>query len=301
MRIARNRAIVIFLIPLTLPACNPSGQNPQHVAKKVTVITVQSKAATVTRQHACQIHAWKHMNIRAMHNGTLDEYKVKAGQAVKKGDLLFEVEPHVSSDTPSRDTESTNPKVSLAKVVAPFDGIVDRVVETRGSLVREGDVFMSLTDTSLMWAFFNVPEKQYLEDMANWKQDNEDMKVELVLANGERFSESGKIGAIEAQFNNGTGTIPIRADFSNPKRLLRHGQTGTVVISRVMKDAIAIPQRATFENSNKRYVYVVDKDNVAHQREFIIKIETEGGFIIKEGVGMGDKIVLEGVKLVRGG
>ena len=241
------------------------------------------------------------MDIRALQNGYVGKFKVKEGQTVKKGDLLFEVEPLITRDTPSRDAESTNPKVSVAKVVAPFDGIVDRVVESRGSLVDEGDILMTLTDTSLIWAFFNVPETQYLEYMANWKQGKEDSEVELVLANGEKFSESGKIGAIEAQFNNGTGTIPVRADFPNPKRLLRHGQTGTVVINRVMKDAIVIPQRATFENSNKRYVYVVDKENVAHSREIIIKTEIEDSFIIKEGVGVGEKIVLEGVKLVRDG
>jgi membrane fusion protein, multidrug efflux system len=301
MKATRAQELILLSIALGVPGCNKYGQSPPVQARKITFSTVQSKAATVTRQYACQIHARRIMDIRALQNGYVGTFKVKEGQTVKKGDLLFEVEPLITRDTPSRDAVSTNPKVSVAKVVAQFDGIVDRVVGSRSTLVDEGDILMTLTDTSLIWAFFNVPEIQYLEYMANWKQGKEDSEVELVLANGEKFSESGKIGAIEAQFNNGTGTIPVRADFPNPKRLLRHGETGTVVINRVMKDAIVIPQRATFENSNKRYVYVVDKENVAHQREIIIKTKIEDSFIIKEGVGVGEKIVLEGVKLVLDG
>jgi membrane fusion protein (multidrug efflux system) len=139
--------------------------------------------------------------------------------------------------------------------------------------------------------------------MAHLKEQKEDLKIELVLANGEKFEQSGKIGAIEADFNNQNGNIPFRADFPNPDRLLRHGQTGTVVIRQVQKDAIVIPQRATFEVLQKRYVYVVDKAGVAHQREIDYE-EVEGLddlFIITKGVGVEDKIVLEGVRQIRDG
>ena len=97
-----------------------------------------------------------------------------------------------------------------------------------------------------MWVYFNVPEKQYLEYMANRKQHEED-KIELVLANQTKFPQPGKLGAIEGQFNNETGNIAFRADFPNPDGLLRHGQTGTILIHRKVHDAIVIPQRATFE------------------------------------------------------
>ena len=122
-----------------------------------------------------------------------------------------------------------------------------------------------------------------------------------MLANGNKFDQIGKIGAIEADFNNETGNIPFRADFPNPDRLLRHGQTGTVLISRVQNDAIVIPQRATFEVLQKRYVYVVDKDDVAHQREIAVQNELEDLFVIKNGLGVDDKIVLEGIRQVRDG
>ncbi|WP_240910915.1 efflux RND transporter periplasmic adaptor subunit [Paludisphaera soli] len=199
-------------------------------------------------------------------------------------------------------------KASLAKaelnftnVRAPFDGIVDRLQQQLGSLIKEGDVLTTLSDNSVMWVYFNVPEAQYLDYMDGLDRRHENPKVELMLAGGRKFEQPGKIGAIEAQFNNETGNIPFRADFPNPDRLLRHGQTGTVLLSKVSKDAVVIPQRATFEILAKRYLFVVGEDGKAHQREVTIKEELEDVFIVDKGVGVGDKIILEGAAQVHDG
>ena len=192
-------------------------------------------------------------------------------------------------------------ELNFTNVIAPFDGIVDRLHEQLGSLIKEGDILTTLSDNSLMWVYFNVPEAQYLEYMAGLKQDKEDHKIELVLANQNKFPQSGKIGAIEAQFNNETGNIAFRADFPNPDRLLRHGQTGNVLIHRTLMNAIVIPQRATFEILDKRYVYVVGKDDVVHRREIVIQHEMDDIFVIEKGLDVNDKIVLEGVRQVRDG
>ena len=191
-------------------------------------------------------------------------------------------------------------ELNLTNVVAPFDGIIDRLHEQLGSLVKEGDTLTTLSDNSVMRVYFNVPEARYLEYMSNQKQHEGDT-IELVLANGNKFPQTGKIGAVEANFNNETGNIPFRADFPNPDGLLRHGQTGTVLVNRILKDAVVIPQRATYENLDKRYVYVVDKDDVVHRREIVVQNEMDDIFVIKKGVGVGDRIVLEGIRQVRDG
>ena len=191
-------------------------------------------------------------------------------------------------------------ELNFTKVRAPFDGIVD-LQKDQGSLVKEGETLATLSDNSQVWVYFNVPEARYLEHMTEPSQPKEDLRIELILANGKKFGQVGKFGAIKADFNDVTGTIPFRADFPNPDRLLRHGQRGTLVISRVLNDAIVIPQRATFEVLNKRYVYVVDKEDVAHLREIMIQNELEDLFVIKQGVGVDDKIILEGIRQVHDG
>jgi len=192
-------------------------------------------------------------------------------------------------------------ELNFTKVKAPYDGIIDRLQHQQGSLVEEGEILTTLSDNSQMWVYFNVPEARYLEYMTDLKEHKDELKVELVLANGNKFQQLGKITAIEADFNNQTGNIPFRADFLNPDRLLRHGQTGTVLISRVQNNSIVIPQRATFEVLAKRYVYIVDQDNVAHQCEIEIRNELDDLFVIEKGVSVDDKIVLEGIREVRDG
>jgi membrane fusion protein (multidrug efflux system) len=192
-------------------------------------------------------------------------------------------------------------ELNFTNVRAPFDGIVDRLHEQLGSLIKEGDVLTTLSDNSVMWVYFNVPEARYLEYMADLNQHKEGERIELVLANGSTFPQTGKIGAIEAKFNNETGNIPFRADFPNPHGLLRHGQTGTVLIHRTLPNATVIPQRATFEILDNLYVWVVGEDHVVHQRPITIERELEDIYVIESGLDVKDKIVLEGVRHVRDG
>jgi membrane fusion protein (multidrug efflux system) len=192
-------------------------------------------------------------------------------------------------------------ELKLTVVQAPFDGLVGRLQLQEGSAVKEGSTLTTLSDNSAVWVYFNVPEARYLEYMANPGSRTEAMPIELVLANGSKFPQTGKLGAIEGQFDNDTGAIPFRADFPNPKGLLRHGQTGTVVIREPLKHAIVIPQRATFEERNKRYVYAVGEDGVAHRREIVVQGETENLFIVKQGLDASDRIVVDGIRLVHDG
>jgi membrane fusion protein (multidrug efflux system) len=260
---------------------------------KIVVTAAKTMDVAVIRRYVCRIHAWRHTQIRALQNGTVGEFKVKEGRTVKKGDLLFEVEPLVTRDTPSRDAESTNPKVSFAKVVAPFDGIIDRVVQSRGTLVDEGDILMSLTDTSLMWAFFNVPETQYLEYIAAKAERRVDPKIGLELGDGSKFKHPGKICAMLAASDDKTGGIRFRADFANPDGLLRHGQTGTVLMRQTHRGATVISRRSAYEIQDKRYVYVVDKDDVVHRREIIVGDGTDDIFVVKKGISPGERILLD--------
>ncbi len=239
------------------------------------------------------------------------QLKFQFADSLQKKDVVSKAEVSLAKAERLR----AQAKADLAKaerdftyVRAPFDGIVNRLLQREGSLIKEGEILTTLSDNSVMWVYFNVPEKYYLEYMATRKQHEKEDKIELVLANGDTFPQPGKIGAIEADFNNETGNIKFRADFPNPvnketgNRLLRHGQTGTIKIRRPLKNALLIPQRATFDILDKRYVWVVGEDDVAHQTLIAIsKHELEDIFVIDGGLNVGDKIVLEGVRQVEEG
>ena len=268
--------------------------SPSSTDQKRPEIVLTSPRVTdvdLTQQYVCNLRAQRHIDVRALEKGCLAEIKVREGQAVKKGDLMFTI---------VRTENEVEPGAESVSVKAPFDGLVDRMRAEPGSVINEGDVLTTLTDNTVIWAYFNVPERQYLEYMANGKQQFKG-KVELVLANQTKFPQPGKVTAIDANFNNETGNIAFRADFPNPDGLLRHGQSGTILIHRKVPHATVIPMRATFEIMDKRYVYVVDKHDVVHRRAIAVEHETDDMFVIKKGVGVGDKIVLDGVRKVRDG
>ena len=192
---------------------------------------------TVTQRYGCQIRSRRHIEICALESGYLAEISVRDGQTVKKGDLLFKI----VAATARAKAVPAKADLDFTNVIAPFDGIVGRLPEQLGSLIKEGDVVTTLSDNSVVWVYFNLPAAQYQEYMASLKQPQEDRKIELVLANGNKFPQNGKISAIAAQVNYDTGNIAFRADFPNPDGLLRHGQTGTILISRKLHDVIEFP------------------------------------------------------------
>ena len=188
--------------------------------------------------------------------------------------------------------------LSFTEIKAPFDGIMDRFQVRLGSLVAEGDLLTTMSDNSKMWVYFNVPEAEYLNFRMNEKKDSL-MKVNLLMANNLLFKHIGIVQTIEADFNNETGNIAFRATFPNPEGLLRHGETGNVQMTVQLKNALIIPQKATFEVLEKKYVFVVNKESVIQQREIIIGAEMPDLYVVKEGLLEKDRIVLEGIRKVK--
>jgi membrane fusion protein, multidrug efflux system len=313
-----------------------------HGEQKIIVTSPKIEDVIVTEPFVCQIRSQRHIEVRALEGGYLDKILVNEGQAVKEGDVMFQILPTLYKA--KLDAENAKAKLAQLKykytqqlvtkkvvseneaslleaelaeaqanatlagaefnftdVRARFDGIVDRLLQREGSLIKEGDILTTLADNSVMWVYFNVPEKYYLHYMATRDEREKDDKIDLVLANGETFPQPGKVSAIEADFNNQNGNIKFRADFVNPDGLLRHGQTGTIKIRRPLKNVLVIPQRATFEILDKRYVWVVDKNDIAHQTTITVKYELEDIFVVGSGLDVSDKFVLEGLREVEEG
>jgi len=204
-------------------------------------------------------------------------------------------------DKASAEMDLAQAHLQFTTVIAPFDGIMDRFQVRLGSLVDEGQLLTTLSDNSKMWVYFNVSEADYLDYMQRKKTDSDNAPVELLLANGNLFSQKGKIDTIEADFNNEVGNVAFRASFLNPDGLLRHGETGTVLLSKKYENALVIPQKATFEVLDKKFVYVVDASNVVHSQEISISAEIQHLFIIASGVNEKDKILLEGLGKIHNG
>jgi membrane fusion protein (multidrug efflux system) len=372
-------SILALFSSALIPACSVSLVRDEDAQKEerqeVVATRPVAKDVVTTQQYVCQIHSRRHIEVRALERGYLQEVNVQEGQSVKQGEVLFKIVPvlyQATLDTEmahaeverirfnntallTRNSIVSNQELAMAKAElakanaqvkkaqaelnfttlrAPFDGIVDRQHEQLGSLVEEGDVLTTMSDNQVMWVYFNVPEARYLQYKADNEKDS--LEIRLKLANGEIFAYPGKIGAIEADFNNETGNIAFRADFPNPDSLLRHGQTGTILIHRKLPGALVIPQRSTYEILAKKYVYVLEPETkqgaqggsgqaaekgdehaakqlekrgaeaakehgIVRQREISIQEEMDDIYVIKDGLKVTDKIIFEGVRQVRDG
>lgn len=191
--------------------------------------------------------------------------------------------------------------LGFTEIRAAFDGFVGLFRARSGSLLYEGDLLSTLSDNSKMWVYFNVPEAEYLSYILSKTNDEKLPEVKLQMANNQMFNQTGIIETIEADFNNETGNIAFRATFPNPQGILRHGETGNILMPVPIKNALIIPQKATFEVLEKKNVFVVDENNTVHAREITVSMELPHLFVVTKGLQKGDKILLEGLRKVKNG
>lgn len=192
--------------------------------------------------------------------------------------------------------------LDFTQIRAPFDGIMDHFHVRLGSFIEEGELLTTLSDNHEMWVYFNVPEAEYLDYKIHLNDDGDTpLKVKLLMANNKIFEYEGEVNTIEADFNNETGNIAFRATFPNQKGLLRHGETGSVLVGAPLTNALLIAQKATFEILDKKYVFVVDESEIVRSRQIVVGAEIPHLYEVKGGLKEKDKILLEGLRKVRDG
>lgn len=308
---------------------------------KFLVTSPSLKDTSIAKEYVCQIHSISHIELRSVERGYLQNIYVDEGQFVKKGTLLFQIMPLVyqaelqksQAEAEFAEIEYQNTKsladsnivskneLALAKahlnkakaelalaqthlnftdIHAPFDGIVGLFHVRLGSLIDEGELLSTLSDNSKMWVYFNVPEVEYLDYITKVESDKR-LQVQLKMANGAAFEFPGIVETIESDFNNETGNIAFRATFPNPKGILRHGETGNVLVPTLYKNAVIIPQKATFDVLDKKFVYVLNEQHVIKAVQINVLQEMPHLYVIGGGLTAKDKILLEGLGKVKDG
>lgn len=193
--------------------------------------------------------------------------------------------------------------LSYTQVRAPFDGVINRIPLKMGSVIEDGTLLTTVSDTRAVYAYFNVSEAEYLEYSRNGQQDSarSTNNARLVLADGSTYSVKGKIETVEGQFQANTGSIAFRARFDNPDKLLRHGASGKVRITNTVSDAVLVPQKAVFEIQDKNYVFLVDEAGKVQQHEFKPKTRLATYYLVASGLKPGQRVVCEGTQDLRNG
>ena len=329
---------LIFSTLLMILSCKDKKEEKEETVVYPVTSPVKMDTV-INKEFVSQIRSERNIEIRALEKGFLEKIYVDEGQHVQAGQVLFRIMPQLyqadvlkakaevaqaeielqnASTLANSNVVSINEKrmakakldaakaelnlaqthLSFTTIRAPFSGIIDRLPLKLGSLVDEGDLLTSLSDNGGIFAYFNVSEPEYLNYQTH-SAERGNNQVSLIMANGETFPNKGIIQTIEGEFDNETGNIAFRAKFPNSNQLLRNGETGKIQMTLPLKNALIIPQKATYEIQDQKYVFVVGKDGVARSKNIKVSYELPDIYVVSEGLDVGDKILLEGVQKVK--
>jgi membrane fusion protein, multidrug efflux system len=336
----KNSIISLVVFAFSVISCNHAEKAKQEEAEFVVSSPIKVDTS-INKEYVCQIKASNHIELRSLERGYLQKIFVDEGQRVKKGQVMFQIMPLIYQaesekskadvdyaeidyqnaktlsdkkivspqelalakaklDGEKADLKLANTHLALATIKAPFSGIMDKFRVRLGSLLEEGELLSTLSDNSKLWAYFNVPEAEYLDYATRIKKEGP-QKVKLMMANNEIFNHDGLFETIEADFNNETGNIAFRATFPNPEGILRHGETGTILLPSRIKNALLIPQEATFDILDKKFVFVVNEKGIVQTRQITTGIEMSHIYTVTSGLSPNDKIIVEGLRKVKNG
>lgn len=197
--------------------------------------------------------------------------------------------------------------LSYTVVKSPSDGIAGMIPYRVGALVNPNIVtpLTTISDNSEIYTYFSMTEKQILalsrQDGSLHEAVSSMPEVGLLLSDGSLYTEKGKIDAISGIIDQTTGAISLRATFPNKQRILHSGGSANIVFPYEKNNCIVIPQTATFEVQDKKYVYTVENGLAISKMVHTFSIDNGREYIIEDGLQPGETIVAEGVGLLREG
>ena len=202
--------------------------------------------------------------------------------------------------------QSSQDNLRWCTVTSPSDGVVGMIPYRVGSLVSASNAqpLTTVSNISQMYVYFSMTEKQLLgltrEQGGLSAAISKMPAVSLVLSDGTEYSQSGVVSTVSGVIDSNTGSVQMRATFDNAGHVLRSGGTGSILIPIHQKDAIMIPQKATYEIQNKKFVYVVGTDNKVQSREIEVLVQNDGqNYVVSNGLKVGERIVIDGVNRLK--
>ena len=190
--------------------------------------------------------------------------------------------------------------LNFCYVKSPASGVVGTLPFKVGTLVNTASVLTTVSNNSSMEAYFSVTEK---EAMIISKTGLDKIPaVKLQLADGSIYGLEGHVTKMSGVIDATTGSVQLIAAFQNPEKQLKSGATGTIIIPRQNSDAIIIPMGCVSEVQNKKFVYLLGKDNKVKYTEIKVDPQNDGNnYIVTEGLKTGDKYVTNGITKLNDG
>lgn len=198
--------------------------------------------------------------------------------------------------------------LSYTTVTSPADGVVGTLPYRQGALVGSSmpQPLTTVSDNNEMYVYFSMTESQFLNLIRQYESVEKAIEampeLTLQLVDGSDYEIKGRVESASGVVDRNTGSVQLRAAFSNPSHILHSGSTGNVIIPVTHKDVLTVPATAAVQTQDKYNVYVVDDKGIAHAQMVDILPQSQGKtFIVTSGLQGGEEIVAEGAGMVRDG
>ena len=195
---------------------------------------------------------------------------------------------------------SAKEMLSFCYVKSPAAGVVGSLPFKVGTLVSAANTLTTVSNISSMEVYFSMTEKDMLamgKNAGGLTGAIDAMPaVKLKLADGTEYGQEGRVTKMSGVIDAATGSVQIIAVFPNPEKVLKSGGFGAIIIPKSNTDAIIIPQGCVSEVQDKKFVYILDKDNKVKYTEIKVDPQNDGNnYIVTEGLKTGDKYVTNGI------
>ena len=351
--------IVFFAFCLALlSSCgnkgNDTGKVPEYAVQEL-----QKTTADLMKAYPATIKGRQDVEIRPQVSGFITKLCVDEGATVRKGQLLFIIDPtqyeaavrtakaseaavntqqmtvdnkiELNKKQIISDYDLSMAKNSLAQaqaqlaqakaqlttaqqnysftqVKSPSDGVINDIPYRLGALVSPSMAtpMTTVSEIDEVYVYFSTTEKELLAMTKTGGTIKEEISkipaIKLQLIDGTTYDAEGKVDAITGVIDQSTGSVSMRAIFPNKEHMLRSGGTANVLIPYNMENVISIPQSATVEIQDKKFVYVLQPDNTVKYTEIgIFNLDNGKEYLVTSGLNPGDKIVVEGVQSLKDG
>ena len=245
-----------------------------------------------------------------------------AGMRDKNARLLMEAEAISREELDARSTTLTqstadidaaravvdNAKLQLefTEVRAPIAGKTSRTLATVGNLaVADQTILTTVVSQDPIYVYFDVDENSYLR-YGEQERDSggapSGTSVRVGLANEEGYPHAGTIDFFDNQVNPAVGTIRVRAVLPNADRIFTPGLFVRVqFVSGGKENALLVDDKAVMTDQDRKYVYVVDKDNKVQRKDIVPGRMAEGLRMVQSGLAPGDRVVVAGQQKIHPG
>src|SRR6266513_223588 len=328
--------VIATVILLGSVGCGKA-EPPQARPPEVEVVQVEQKDVPIWNEWVGTLEGLVNAQIKPQVLGYLLRQTYKEGSFVRKGQLLFEIDPRTFQaaldqtraqlanangqlaqaeanqvkaqlDAARAQVDAAQLNLGFTRIVSLIDGIVGIAQAQIGDLVGPSSLLTTVSTLDPIKVYFPVSEKGYLNyikenpDAAKRAEQERQLGLEMILADGSRYPHEGSFSFADRQVDVKTGTLRLQGLFPNPGNILRPGQFARVrAVTKTRRGALLVPQRAVTELQGSYQVAVVGKDNKVSIRPVKVGERTGSQWVVDAGLKPGERVIAEGIQRVRQG